>query len=394
MTISVSQLGNFLKAMVDSEVLLLDLNVEGEVSNYKLGSEAAFFVLKDNNAQIDCFFYNPPRERIEEGQRVVVSGKPNYYIKGGKLSFAVSKIKRQDEKGDKYKQLVLLKERLEREGLFDEIRKKPINRNCKKIGVITSAEGAVIQDIFNVCRRRNGAVDILVYDSRVQGADSEASLIRGLKYMDKTDVDNIIIARGGGSNEDLSSFNGENLVYAIAACRKPVISAVGHETNFTLCDFAADCRAATPSVAAELCTVDIWGTVGGLLFRLQNQSKAIGAAVDGAAKSLDMSARLLYATACGKMSVALSRLNKLSAATVSVCNSRLTDTESALRIAAARLDENNPAKILQKGFAVAEKDGGTVNSVADIAVGDELTVRFYDGVIRTSVVQTEVKNEF
>ena len=200
MTITVTQLGNFLKALVDSEVLLLDLNVEGEISGFRRNDEVAFFILKDSGAQIDCFCYNPPEINLTDGEKVVVSGKPNYYIKGGKLSFAVKKITPKDEKGEKFKQLMLLKERLEKEGLFDPLKKKPIVTNSGKIGVVTSAEGAVIHDILTVAARRNPTVDITLYHCKVQGLAGEDTIVRGIKYLENTDVDNIIIGRGGGSS--------------------------------------------------------------------------------------------------------------------------------------------------------------------------------------------------
>ena len=391
MTISVTQLGNFLKAMVDSEVLLYDLNVEGEISNYRRNSEVAFFVLKDSNARIDCFCYNPPAINLEEGAQITVSGKPNYYVKGGKLSFLVTKITKKDVKGEKFRELMLLKERLEKEGLFDELKKKPINTNCKKIGVVTSAEGAVIHDIINVCRRRNPTVDISVYDCRVQGIYSENSIIRGLKYFDNSNVDNIIIARGGGSNEDLASFNGEKLVYAISLCKKPVISAVGHETNFTLCDFVADCRASTPSVAAELCTQNIGGVIDDLFFRLNRQYSHIYTLINEKKNRVFSSENLLtekYKNLFYKYSNEIS-LQCLSLQ--SLLKNKLTNAENTLGVSIAKLGENNPTKILEKGFSVVKDKDNTVKSVKQVKQGQKLDVIMSDGTLGIRVENVEVK---
>lgn len=394
MTISVTQLGNFLKAMVDSEVLLYDLSVEGEISNYRHNGEVAFFVLKDSNARIDCFYYNPTLIDVAEGSQVVVNGRPNYYIKGGKLSFSVTKINKKDVKGEKFKELMLLKERLEKEGLFDELRKKPINRNCKKIGVVTSADGAVIHDIINVCRRRNPTIDISVYDCRVQGAYSENSIIRGLKYFDDSDVDNIIVARGGGSNEDLASFNGENLVYAVSSCKKPVISAVGHETNFTLCDFVADCRASTPSVAAELCTIDADGIVDEIYLKLNRQYSHINSLLDEKQNRINSLKLLLLEKL---KSIFQQYENFINLKILSINDSikeKLNVNEKFLMTAVAKLGENNPVKILQKGFAVVKDKNNIVKSVTQVDDRQCLEIVLIDGTLGVKVEKIEAKNEF
>lgn len=391
MTISVTQLGNFLKAMVDNETLLNDLSVEGEVSNFRQSGEVAFFVLKDANAQVDCFCYNLPKYPIENGTKVIASGRPSYYVKGGKLSFFVSAISESVGKGDKFAELLKLKDKLQKMGCFDELKKKPVCRNCKKIGVVTSAEGAVIHDIINVCRRRNPTVDIFVYDSRVQGVDSEASLIRGLRYFDDTDVDNIIIARGGGSSEDLSSFNGEELVYAITSCKKPVISAVGHETDFTLCDFAADCRASTPSVAAELSTTDISGIMESCRGRLGSFALRFCDSLVDKSNHVDSLRRLIVSAALRKTESLQSRLLFDAAAAVSAMEKAVFKNQSALSLAAARLDESSPLKILQKGFAAVQIGDRSLTSASQANAGDEIGITLVDGKITAQVKTVEVK---
>ena len=391
MTISVTQLGNFLKAMVDSEVLLYDLKVEGEISNYRQSSEVVFFVLKDQNAQIDCFCYNPPKTRLTDGQQVVVSGKPNFYVKGGKLSFSVSKIQPKDIVGDKFKQLLELKQKLENMGLFDPLKKKPINTNCKIIGVVTSSEGAVIQDIINVSRRRNPTVDIVVYDSRVQGQNSEATIIRGLKCLEKTDVDTIIIARGGGSAEDLSSFNSEALVYAIADCKKPVISAVGHETDFTLCDFVADVRASTPSVAAEICTQNVQGMVDELVARLKRQVVVVDNITNNYQTRLNNTQRLLLSEITSLVTAGQNKLDGCRQNLILQTKYMLSLKQNQIESVLQRLSDNNPATILKKGFIVAESEGKIANSVKNLQKDQMLKLVFADGTAITKVVETEVK---
>ncbi len=357
MTITVTQLGNFLKALVDSETVLFDLNVEGEISGFRRNGEVAFFVLKDAGAQIDCFFYNPPSISLIDGQKAIVSGKPNYYIKGGKLSFAVKKITPKDERGEKYKELMLLKERLEKEGLFDPLKKKPIVADSAKIGVVTSAEGAAIHDILTVASRRNPAVDVLLYHCKVQGSGSEASIVRGIKYLEN----------------------------------KPTISAVGHETDITLCDLAADKRAATPSQAAEICTADVRGK---LLF-IENRLKALllhrQNYVEQKSAAIDSKEKLLLTISSRIYSSAEAWLKALYSSLAVSAEKRLAAADSALRLAAVRLDENNPAKILSKGYTVTLKKGATISSVKALKAGDEISVVFSDGLAHAAVTETEVK---
>lgn len=368
MTISVTQLGNFLKGLLDSEVLLYDLKVEGEISSCRQSSEVVFFVLKDQNSQIDCFCYNPPKTKIVDGQKVIVSGRPNYYVKGGKLSFFATKIEQKEQIGDKFKQFLLLKEKLENLGYFNPLRKKPIVTNCKKIGVITSSEGAVIQDIINVSRRRNPTIDIVLYDSRVQGVNSEQTIIRGLQYFENTNVDNVIITRGGGSSEDLSPFNSETLVYAISESKKPIISAVGHETDFTLCDFVADYRASTPSVAAEISTQNVQGMLDDLVNRLKSQSVFFRSFIQNKSEIIASTKKAL-----------LSQFNF-------VLNCKQNQLINVLQ----RLDDNSPAKILQKGFSLVLKDDKTV-CANDVKKGDKLNITFKDGCVSAVVESVEVK---
>lgn len=388
MTITVTQLGNFLKAMVDSETLLYDLNVEGEVSNLRLGSEVAFFVLKDDNAQINCFWYSP-KINFFDGDKVVVSGRPNFYVKGGNLSFAVSNVKRKDKKGDSFLAFLQLKEKFEKEGLFDLSRKKPIVKNCKKLGVVTSLEGAVMHDIHKVCNRRDPSVDIIVYDCRVQGAESEKTIIDGIKYFQNTDVDNIIVARGGGSAEDLSSFNGEKLVYAIADSKKPVISAVGHETDFTLCDFVADARAATPSVAAEICTRDTVAFRAELTQRLKKCAGILSSRISenySRLKLYDEKLKMESTSLCDKKQAEIKNLFSFCQVAL---EKKFLNSEAQVKLLLARLDGANPLNILKKGYSVAEKDGKKVFSAKQLKKSDKVEVVFFDGRAKVTVDEME-----
>ena len=256
-SITVSQYNQYIKQIFEAEELLHNINIVGEVFGISTSRNVVYFSLKDEASAISCVcFYADLFEQIKEGDKVVVTGSPNYYMKSGKLSFNVTKIEKEGQ-GDLFKRFMELKEQLEKEGLFSEEHKKAMPKEIKRIAVITSKEGAVIHDIINVSTRRDPSVDILYYPVKVQGNGAEneiASAINKLSTYDKIDV--IVVARGGGSLEDLWAYNTEIVARATYNCEKPIVSAVGHETDFTIIDFVSDLRAPTPSAAAELLTVE------------------------------------------------------------------------------------------------------------------------------------------
>ncbi len=254
--VSVSQVNRYIKNLFVQTDALNRISVKGEVSNCKYHSSGhIYFTLKDSGSALACVMFASMRNgldfRMEEGQSVVVRGSISVYERDGKYQLYAQKISKEGV-GRLYEEYEKLKKRLLAEGLFDEQRKKAIPRYASKIGVVTAQTGAVIQDICNVSQRRNPYVQIYLYPAKVQGEDAARTIIEGLHYFEKTDVDTIIIGRGGGSIEDLWAFNEEGLARAIAKCSKPVISAVGHQTDTTIADYVADLRAPTPSAAAEL----------------------------------------------------------------------------------------------------------------------------------------------
>jgi len=275
------------------------------------------------------------------------------------------------------------------------LRKKPIIFDCKKIGVLTSASGAVIQDIRNVCQRRNPTTEILLFDCKVQGSDSENNLLRGLKYLENTDVDNIIIARGGGSSEDLSVFNSENLVYAISGCQKPVISAVGHETDFTLCDFVADCRASTPSVAAELSTVDIRAVINNFLQQFAKQIVLKQGCLENNCEQIQNYQRYLISLIVSKLTNKFDELVSIKQQLSEKMKFLISERQNIVESYLMRLDKANPAHILMKGFALlSDERGNSVNSIDKVCVDEMLMIKMHDGSIKAKVLDIEVKNEF
>ena len=251
--LTVSQLSQYLKSIFEAEIMLQNICVFGEISSYNISNGIAYFNIKDENSLLPCVLFNANNFTSPKiGDQVLVYGSMNYYIKGGKLSFNAYKIE-QYGKGLLYEKFLELKNKLEKLGYFDIEHKKPLPERVKRIGVVTSSTGAVIQDIIDVTTRRNNSVDIVIYPVKVQGVGAEIEISKAIDFFSNYDkIDVVIVARGGGSLEDLSPFNTEIVATATYNCKKPIVSAVGHETDYTIIDFVSDLRAPTPSAAAEL----------------------------------------------------------------------------------------------------------------------------------------------
>lgn len=254
---NVSELNSYIKKLISMDYILRDINITGEVTNLNVHSNGnIYFSLKDKYARIDAMASRDDVNiQLFDGAKVMAKGTVTYYDRSGRIFLYVSEIEL-DGRGNLYQKYLELKEKLSKEGLFDPSHKKKIKRYPSSIGLITSTSGAAIKDVINLFRKRNKSSDIYVFPSLVQGESASENLIRGIKYFnEKEKVDTIIIARGGGSFEDLFVFNDENLAREIFESNIPIISAVGHEVDFTICDFVADLRAATPTNAAELSTI-------------------------------------------------------------------------------------------------------------------------------------------
>lgn len=254
---NVSELNSYIKKLISMDYILRDINITGEVTNLNVHSNGnIYFSLKDKYARIDAMASRDDVNiQLFDGAKVMAKGTVTYYDRSGRIFLYVSEIEL-DGRGNLYQKYLELKEKLSKEGLFDPSYKKKIKRYPSSIGLITSTSGAAIKDVINLFRKRNKSSDIYVFPSLVQGETASENLIRGIKYFnEKEKVDTIIIARGGGSFEDLFVFNDEKLAREIFASNIPIISAVGHEVDFTICDFVADLRAATPTNAAELSTI-------------------------------------------------------------------------------------------------------------------------------------------
>lgn len=384
MTISVTQLNNYIHGLLDIDGVLNEVSVAGEVTNVKQSRDGWYFSLKDNTAAIDCFCYGASCQPVV-GMLAVAEGRINFWVKSGRISFFVRRLTVSQNTGAAYLKFLELKEKLQKEGLFEEARKKPVPKCCKKVGVVTSATGAVIHDIENVVRRRQPFSDVVLCSVKVQGAGAELEIAQGIVMLSQTDVDVIIVGRGGGSNEDLSAFNAEIVVRAVAVCEKPVVSAVGHGVDFTLCDFAADRRAVTPTEAAEFVTIDCQ-SVKRVLFSKLSQTAALLAKrlEDGKIKTL-YSAKRISSDVERKVDSAKSSVSNLLSASGAELESKIVELRSRVQNATVRLSAANPANLLGRGYSVLSVNGTKISSVRQVKAGDKITARLSDGALKAKV---------
>ena len=385
LTLTILQFNTFVKNILDAEEFLSNISVFGEVTNFKVSGGNAYFDLKDENAMLSCVKFGASDLSIKNGDLITVFGKVNFYVKSGRLNFIVSKAQAYGL-GDLYQKFILLKEKLEKEGLFREEIKKAIPKFSNKIGVVTSETGAVIRDIIHVTKTKNPYTDIVVFPSKVQGVNAENEIVRGVEYFNsRDDIDVIIIARGGGSLEDLAPFNTEKLVRAIYNSRLPIISAVGHETDYTLCDFASDLRVPTPSVAAEVAVFDYYEQIRNIALINKNIYYYITKLIQSNKNELITASDFIAGNMKLKISDSKSKvdliLKDIEISVSHIFNTRKNDLNNITGL----ISKLNPLEILKNGYGVIEKNKTRVSGVEDISVGDNIIVYLSDGEIETTV---------
>lgn len=388
--LTVSQVGTYIKNIFDAEEMLHDIDVVGEVSGFSITRDIAYFSLKDENSLLSCVLFGASKySHIKNGDSVVVTGTPRYYVKGGRLNFNATKIAPFGQ-GLLFKQFLELKQKLESEGLFSSEHKKPIPKNVKTIGVVTSEGGAVIQDIINVSTRRNPQINIILYPVKVQGNKAELEIVKGIEFFSERDgVDVVIVARGGGSMEDLQPYNTEVVARATYACKKPIVSAVGHETDFTIIDFVSDLRAPTPSAAAEL-------VCDNKMERIDALRKLVSSLKTNAIRLLGDKHKL-FQIYCMKLenncqsvlSFAKTQINSKMSRLQSVVFAGLSDKTYGLGLLQKSLEKLNPVAVLERGYAKVEIDGNRVESVEQIEVGQKFVTYFKDGKVESVAQNVE-----
>ena len=390
---SVSELNNQIKNMFDTSRFLSSVTVKGEISNFTYHrSGHLYFSLKDGESQIKAVMFRSSAARLkfmpESGMKVIAHGSVSVFTRDGTYQFYISSLQ-PDGIGALYLAYEQLKEKLSVEGLFDESHKKLLPRFPERIGVITSPTGAAVRDIINVVGRRFPLAKIYLYPALVQGSGSEESLLRGLDYLDKSGlVDVIIIGRGGGSIEDLWSFNSERLARRIFAANVPIISAVGHETDFTICDFVSDMRAPTPSAAAELAVPDIremYMRLDGYLNRAANSLR--GRLELSEERFLTLKSKLVDGRLGNYFSLLTDKLSRLEKTNIDAINRKLECDGSKFAVIAQKLSVLNPLSILERGYSLTTNNDGKIATAGTVRIGDDLTIKTKDGKIRAEVIE-------
>ena len=386
--LTVSQLNEYVRRMFQMDPMLRAIELKGEISNLKFHqSGALFFTMKDENASISCVMYSGDVDGLQampfEGMRAVASGSVALYVRGGQCQFVVKRMRAQGV-GVLYERLQMLKEKLGREGLFEPERKRALPPYPDTIGVVSSPTGAVIHDILNVSLRRNPDAHILLCPVRVQGIGADEEVVEAIHLLERLEhVSVIIVARGGGSMEDLWTFNEERVVRAVAMCKKPIVSAVGHETDVTLCDLAADLRAPTPSAAAE-CVVPVRDEMLNKIeiMRRQMQESARNAVAErqNALKlaQIKLSANHPSLTIRRQEERLAQRMDALLRA----AERQIQNRQTRLEMQTAALELLSPYAALKRGYAIVQNAGRAISKAGGLCVGDEVTVRFADGVMQ------------
>lgn len=397
--LSVSDLNEYVRRALAGDPMLQDLTIRGEISNFKRHTSGhLYFSLKDDNSRIACVMFRQYAQMLrfypQDGMMVLLSGAVGLYTASGSYQF-YGQIMAKDGLGQLYERFLLLRDSLQKEGLFDPARKKPLPLLPRAVGVVTSSTGAVINDILTVTRRRYPDMPIILRPAQVQGEGAADDLRKGLLEIAALEqVDVIIIGRGGGSLEDLWAFNDEALVRVIAACKKPVISAVGHESNVTLADFAADMRAATPSAAAELAVPvkkDLLNQIDGIKQALLSVTQL--QLVQKAAALSDMAGKLAGFDPEQKIVLTLaehrSLVNRLHAAAAMLIQQISAEASSLL----SRFEYAGPKETLKRGYAIAMKKGHPITRAKDAP--EEMELLFQDGrvAVKTMNILTDIEEQ-
>lgn len=388
---SVGQINRYVKNMFTQDFILQKIYVKGEVSNCKYHTSGhIYFSLKDETGVLSCVMFAGHRRglafRMKDGDRVVVGGAVDVYERDGRYQLYAKEISLEGA-GALYERFLALKTELEEMGMFAQEYKQPIPAFIHRLGVVTAPTGAAVQDIRNISLRRDPYLQIILYPALVQGEGAADSIVRGIHMLDQAEVDVIIVGRGGGSIEDLWAFNEEKVARAIFECRTPIISAVGHETDFTIADFVADLRAPTPSAAAELAVADfrqILQNIAGLRDRMQKAMQRM--AELGRAQLMQYQMRFQYMNPEAKLRDNRQRLADLDELLRRAMKNRIAEERHMLGIYLERYRGLSPLYKLNQGYSfVSDREGNGIISTKQVHSGDLLEISVTDGVIEAEV---------
>ena len=388
---TVGWVNQYIKNMFAQDYLLHRIMVKGEVSNCKYHSSGhIYFTLKDDKGAMSAVMFAGNRRGLQfamkDGDKVVVTGSVEVYERDGKYQIYAREIAL-DGEGDLYLRFETLKKELQEMGMFDAMYKKPIPKYAKRVGVVTARTGAAIQDIRNISARRNPYVQMILYPAQVQGEGAALSIVNGIRALEQMGVDTIIVGRGGGSIEDLWAFNEEIVARAIFDCSVPIISAVGHETDWTIADFVADMRAPTPSAAAELAVYElslVADTLEEYKIRLQ---KGLERQVRHQRQRLaNYETKLYYLSPQTKLNERRHQLVMAEERLKAQMNRIFQNKKQVFALLMAKLEGQSPMKKLQSGYAyVADATGKRITRVAEVQKGQELEISMQDGSVLAKV---------
>ena len=397
---SVGQINAYIKNMFTQDYLLGAVSVRGEVSNCKYHSSGhIYFTLKDEKAVLQAVMFAGNRGglsfTLKEGQRVIVTGAVNIYERDGKYQLYAKQISR-DGVGSLYEQFAALKKELSERGLFAEEYKQPIPRYIKTLGIVTADTGAAVRDIINISHRRNPYVELYLYPAKVQGEGAADTIVAGIEALERFGVDCMIVGRGGGSMEDLWAFNEEKVAQAIFDCSVPVISAVGHETDFTIADFVADLRAPTPSAAAELAVFEYQSFLAGLSEERRRLEAAMRRRLAFYEQELERrKLRVGRFRPDYQMAEKRLRLDACEDRLTGAMERKLREAVHRLELYAGRLKACSPLDRITGGYAfVTREDGNRLLSASEVSAGERLTLQLSDGIVRVQVTDTQTEEPF
>lgn len=386
--LGVSEVNNYIKKTIDNDFILNNLSVKGEISNLKYHSSGhIYFSLKDDLGKINCIMFKSDAINLDftlkEGLEVIVKARVSIYQATGSLQLYCREIE-ESGVGTLHIKFQKLKDKLSKEGIFDNKYKKEIPQNIKRLGVVTADTGAAIHDILNVSRRRNSSVDIVLYPAKVQGEGGYKTIIDGINYFNlKKSVDVIIIGRGGGSIEELWNFNEEELAYEIFKSKIPIISAVGHEVDYTISDFVSDLRAATPSQAAEIAVANKQEMVVELLNIKTLLNKNVDSIINREKNRLESLEKILSLhSPIAKISNSYIELDRIKKDLNKIIINRLNEEKNKLRELNMLLMANNPLTILDKGFSIVKDEKGVIKSKDELKECKDIEIIFKDGSIK------------
>ena len=394
---SVSQVNRYIKSLISEDYFLSRIYVRGEVYNCKYHSSGhIYFTLKDREGAIPCVMFAGSRNglkfRLTEGQQVIVLGNISVYERDGRYQLYAREIV-MEGRGLLYQQYEALKKELESKGYFAPERKKSIPLFPERIGIVTAPTGAAIQDMCHISARRNPYVQLILYPAIVQGDAAADSIVRGIERLDRESVDIIIIGRGGGSIEDLWAFNEKKVAEAIYRCKTPVISAVGHETDVTISDFAADLRAPTPSAAAEL-AVPEWTEI---CRRISDGQRRLEMKMDAQLSRYRSMAeqyrlRLKQVSPAARISEYRQRLMDAEETVTLLVTDKVKDGRHRLALYSEKLSGLSPLRQLERGYAIlSDDDGKDIHSAGSVSEGQKMKVRMADGWLKAEVREVHLK---